>query len=69
MLCGSSLSRTSVFILCLAATSFGGLCAAAQTASMIRGTGIPVSSYLLKKLATALVASLLACLYLSLTGL
>jgi sporulation integral membrane protein YlbJ len=69
MLCGSSLSRTSVFILCLAETSFGGLCAAAQTASMIRGTGIPVSSYLLKKLATALVASLLACLYLSLAGL
>lgn len=69
MLSGSSLGQTAIFILCLAETSFGGLCAAAQTASMIKGTGIPISSYLLKKLATALVTSLLAYLYLSLAGL
>lgn len=66
MLSGSSLGQTAVFILCLAETSFGGLCAAAQTASMIKGTGIPISAYLRKKLATALVTSLLAYAYLSL---
>lgn len=66
MLSGSSLCQTAVFILCLAETSFGGLCATAQTASMIKGTDIPISAYLQKKLATALVTSLLAYAYLSL---
>lgn len=64
MLCQSDLCSKAVYILCLSAASFGGLCAAAQTASMIKGTGIPFYSYLLKKLATALVTSLLASLYL-----
>lgn len=67
MLCQSLSGREILYILCLAQTSFGGLCAAAQTASMIKGTGISVSSYIIKKLATALVASLLACLYLYLS--
>lgn len=67
MLCQSLSGREILYILCLAQTSFGGLCAAAQTASMIKGTGIPISSYIIKKLATALVASLLACLYLYLS--
>lgn len=66
MLCQSDLRSEAVYILCLSAASFGGLCAAAQTASMIKGTGIPMCSYLLKKLATALVTSLLAFLYLHL---
>lgn len=66
ILCQSGLGKEAVYILCLSATSFGGLCAAAQTASMIKGTGIPFYSYLLKKLATALVTSLLALLYLCL---
>lgn len=69
MLSGSSLSQTAIFILCLAETSFGGLCAAAQTASMIKGTDIPISVYLRKKLATALVTSLLAYAYLILAKL
>lgn len=69
MLCGSSLEQRTIFILSLAVTSFGGLCAAAQTASMMKGTGISMCSYLLKKLATALVTSLLAYLYVSLAGL
>lgn len=64
MLCQSGLRSETVYILCLSAVSFGGLCAAAQTASMINGTGISLYSYLLKKLATALVTSLLAYLYL-----
>lgn len=66
VLCQSGLRPEAVYVLCLSATSFGGLCAAAQTASMIKGTGIPMYSYLVKKLATALAASLLAYLYLHL---
>lgn len=68
MLCQSGLNREMIFILCLAETSFGGLCAAAQTASMIKGTGISIPVYILKKLATAFVTSLLAVLYLCLFG-
>lgn len=64
MFCQSGLEQGIIYILCLFVTSFGGLCAAAQTASMIKGTGIPMYTYLIKKLATALVASLLAALYL-----
>ncbi len=64
LLCQSGLEKETVYILCLSATSFGGLCAAAQTASMIGGTGISLYSYILKKLVTALVTSLLAFLYL-----
>lgn len=64
MFCQSGIDRDITYILCLFVTSFGGLCAAAQTASMIKGTGIPMYAYLIKKLATALVASLLAALYL-----
>ena len=64
MFCQSGIDRDIIYILCLFVTSFGGLCAAAQTASMLKGTGIPMYTYLIKKLATALVASLLAALYL-----
>ena len=64
LLCQSGLEKEVVYILCLSVTSFGGLCAAAQTASMIGGTGISLYSYILKKLITALVTSLLAFLYL-----
>lgn len=64
LLCQSGLEKEVVYILCLSVTSFGGLCAAAQTASMIGGTGISLYSYILKKLVTALVTSLLAFLYL-----
>lgn len=64
MICQSGLSREYTYILCLFETSFGGLCAAAQTASMIKGSDIPIYPYIIKKLATALVASLLASIYL-----
>ena len=47
----------------LALTAFGGLCAAAQTSSMIKGTGIRISSYITQKLITALVTSFLAFCY------
>ena len=48
----------------LALTSFGGLCAAAQTQCMLDGTGLPFLPYIIEKLAAALAASLLAILYL-----
>lgn len=53
-----------IFILCL--TSFGGWCCAAQTGSMIQGTGLRIFPYVIQKLITALVTSLSAFLYLRL---
>lgn len=64
LLCNSDFSRNAIYILCLMQTSFGGLCAIAQTYSMIKDTGLPICPYILKKLITALVTSLLAFIYL-----
>lgn len=47
----------------LALTSFGGFCAVAQTSSMIQDTGVRIVPYIIQKLITALVTSLLAILY------
>lgn len=46
--------------LLLALTSFGGLCTAAQTASILKDTGITIQSYLLQKAALALLVFWLA---------
>ena len=47
----------------LSLTSFGGLCAIAQTKSMIQETGLRILPYILQKLITTMVTSLLAFLY------
>ena len=47
----------------LGLTSFGGLCAVAQTKSMIQNTGLHIFPYIIQKLITALVTSLIAFLY------
>ena len=49
----------------LGLTSFGGLCSAAQTQCMLEGTGLSVIPYIIQKLATAMVTSLLSFLMLS----
>lgn len=64
LICASPLAWNTKYILCLFFTSFGGFCAAAQTHSMLQGTDVSLSSYLIKKLVTALVTSLLGCIYL-----
>lgn len=46
--------------LLLALTSFGGLCTAAQTASILEDTGITIQSYLLQKIALAFLVFWLA---------
>ena len=51
------------YIFTLALTSFGGLCAIAQTKSMLGGTKLSITSYTIEKLVTALVTSLLGLLY------
>lgn len=53
-------------ILLMAATSFGGLCAIFQTSSMIQSARLPIGPYIIEKLITAMVTSLLTYLYLSL---
>lgn len=56
---------TCRYILLMAATTFGGLCAVFQTASMIQESGLPLRPYIIEKLITALVTSLLTYLYLT----
>lgn len=48
----------------LGLTSFGGFCAAAQTQCMVHKAGLTILPYIAQKLAAALTASLLGCLYL-----
>ena len=48
----------------LALTSFGGLCAAAQTQCMIQNAKFPILPYITEKLAAALTASMLGIAYL-----
>ena len=49
--------------LILALSASGGLCAAAQTECMLRGSGLPVRPYIAQKLAAAAAASLLGIMY------
>ena len=51
------------FPLILTLTSFGGLCAIAQTNSMIQESNLSILPYIIQKLITALVTSLLAIIY------
>lgn len=60
----STLPFTIQYPAILALTSFGGICAAAQTQCMIQKTSLSVVPYILEKLATAGVTSLIAVLYL-----
>lgn len=65
LLLSQSLSKPQVlYPLLLALTSFGGWCSVAQTQSMIAGTGLKLSSYIIQKLTAALAVSLLTFLYL-----
>ena len=54
------------YILILLLTSFGGVCAIAQTSAMLTETKLSIVSYTIEKLVTALVTSLLAFLYVTL---
>ena len=71
---GIIMLNTSIdnFSLCypavLALTSFGGLCSVAQTQCMLQGTGIKMLPYIAEKLAAAGAASLMAAVYLYITG-
>lgn len=51
------------FPMILMLTSFGGLCAIAQTNSMIQDTKLSIIPYIIQKLITALVTSLFAFVY------
>lgn len=53
------------YILVLFLTSFGGVCAIAQTSAMLTETKLSIVSYTIEKLVTAMVTSLLAFLYIT----
>lgn len=63
ILCQTVYDPKLTYILVMALSSFGGLCAAAQTSCMIQGTGLKALPYVAQKLATMLVTSLLAAIY------
>lgn len=56
-------NETLRFILILGLTSFGGVCAIAQTQCMIQDTKLSIGFYIIEKLITMFVTSLLAYLY------
>lgn len=64
LICKAGLPSAATFFLCMVSTSFGGFCAAAQTGCMISGTGLSIKPYIIQKLITAMVTSLLCFLYL-----
>ena len=66
LLCVSPLSADACFVLSLALTSFGGWCSVAQTRSMVQGARLPITPYIIEKLITTLVTSLLAYTYIRL---
>lgn len=53
------------WIFALALASFGGICACLQTNCMIKGRKIPMTTYIIEKLITSIVTSLLAFFYLT----
>lgn len=55
----------AAYILILALTSFGGICAIAQTKTMLAGTKLSIAAYTIEKLITATVTSLLAFVYIT----
>lgn len=63
MLCELSVPFNVKYVLVMGLTSFGGLCAAAQTNCLIQGTGLTTFPYIIQKLITMMVTSLLAYTY------
>lgn len=59
----SLISFQDKFIIVLALVSFGGWCSIAQTKCMISDAGIPLLPYIIEKLITAAVTSLLATFF------
>ena len=65
LICRLPLAAEYRYILAMALTSFGGWCSVAQTKSMIQKVNLPVFPYIVEKLITALVTSLLAYVYIT----
>lgn len=64
MLGKTSLPLLFQYPLLLSLSAFGGCCAIAQTQCMVQKAGFPIFPYILQKLATAVVTSLLSLIYL-----
>lgn len=63
MLANLKISYDLIYVSILALTSFGGWCSIAQTKSIIGDTKLSLSHYIIEKLVTALVTSLLAIIF------
>lgn len=58
----ATLSQAALITECITLTSFGGFCCIAQTASMIRGSGLNLFLYIAAKIAIAALALFFTCL-------
>lgn len=65
LLAGLTIPAAYKYMLLMAAASFGGFCAVFQTASMIQESRLPLRPYIIEKLITASVTSLLTYLCLN----
>lgn len=65
MVSASGLRFSIRYSLILGLVAFGGICAIAQTNCMLNGTGLSLILYIIQKLITAIVTSLLAFCYIS----
>lgn len=63
IICNSRLPSALQYIMVIFLASFGGWCCIAQTASMLRGSGLKTGPYIIQKLITASVTSFFAYLY------
>lgn len=63
MLLASGLSFPFTFICIMSLVSFGGFCSIAQTKCMLEDTGLSIISYIIEKLITTMVTSLLSFFY------
>ena len=66
-LCDSGLSFEMKYMVCMGLCSFGGICCAFQTGSVIGQSKWSLNLYIKEKLVTAVVTSLLAFLFICLT--
>ena len=65
MLSHAGLSFANSYVLIMALTSFGGICAIFQTQCMVQKNGFLLSRYIIEKLITAMVTSLFSYIYIT----
>lgn len=64
ILSNQGISSSAEILLAIAFVSFGGICCMMQTASIIKGTDLSIGKYMLSKIITTCISTILAFIYL-----